>query len=137
MRASVSKRNRQRGGALVETSLTILLFLGLVFGVIEFGRAVYSYNVLAAATREAARYAIVHGSDSGSPASEADIRARVTKWAIGLNPSALTVSTSWAPSNAPGSSVAVRSDYALSPITKLVLPSSITLTTRSEMVISQ
>jgi Flp pilus assembly protein TadG len=137
MRASESKRNRQRGAALLETSLAILLFLGLVFAVIEFGRAVYSYNVLAAATREATRYAIVHGSGSSSPATEADLKARVTKWAIGLNPSALTVSASWSPSNAPGSSVAVRSDYALSPITRLVLRNSITLTTRSEMVISQ
>jgi Flp pilus assembly protein TadG len=137
MRASVSKRNRQRGAALLEASLAILLFLGLVFAVIEFGRAVYSYNVLAAATREATRYAIVHGSGSSSPATEADIKARVRKWAIGLNPSALTVSASWSPSNAPGSSVAVRSDYTLSPITTLVLRNSITLTTRSEMMISQ
>jgi Flp pilus assembly protein TadG len=69
MSAAVRNRNAQRGGALIESALALLLFLSLVFAVFEFGRAVYSYNVLAAATREAARYAIVHGSSSSSPAS--------------------------------------------------------------------
>ena len=137
MNAFGRERNPRRGGALVESSLALLLFLGLIFAVVEFGRAVYAYNVLAAATREATRYAIVHGSGSSSPATQEDIRTRVIRWGIGLNPSALTVSASWQPSNAPGSTVAVRSDYALSPIAKLVFRNAITLTTRSEMVISQ
>jgi Flp pilus assembly protein TadG len=137
MNVAGRNRNPRRGGALVESSLAILLFLALVFAVVEFGRAVYTYNVLAAATREATRYAIVHGSGSSSPATQDDIRGRVIHWAIGLNPSALTVSTTWDPSNAPGSSVAVRSDYSFSPITRLIIPNSFTLTSRSEMVISQ
>lgn len=47
---------KQRGVALVELSLTILILIGIVFGITEFGRAIYQYNTLAKAARDAARY---------------------------------------------------------------------------------
>lgn len=55
-----------RGQALIETALSMLVVIGLVFGVIEFCMAVYSYHYLANAAHEAARYAIVRGSSWGN-----------------------------------------------------------------------
>ena len=49
-------RQRQHGVALVELALTISLLLAITFGVTEFGRAIYTYNTLAKATRDATRY---------------------------------------------------------------------------------
>ena len=46
----------------MEFGLCFLLVFGLVYAIFEFGRVVYSYNVLAGATREASRYAMVHGA---------------------------------------------------------------------------
>lgn len=50
-----------QGGTLVETALTMLILIGLLFAVIEGSLAVYSYHYVANAAHEATRYAIVRG----------------------------------------------------------------------------
>jgi len=50
---------------LLEFSLVLPIFLVMLMGVIDVGRAIWAQNSLAAAAREGARYAIVHGG-SGS-----------------------------------------------------------------------
>lgn len=54
-------RDRSRGQALVETAVILPLFLVLLLGIVDMGRAVWATTSLASAAREAARYAIVHG----------------------------------------------------------------------------
>jgi hypothetical protein len=49
---------------MVEFALVAPLFFLLLFGVIEGGRFVFYYEMLNNATREGARYAIVHGSNA-------------------------------------------------------------------------
>jgi Flp pilus assembly protein TadG len=56
---------KQRGSTLVEFSIAATVFVMVMFGVIEFGRALWTHNALTDAARRGARYAIVH------PASEA------------------------------------------------------------------
>ena len=64
MRRLTASRDRQRGQALVEFSLTIIIFLVLMMGVVDFGRAIYQYNGVSQAAREIARTTAVHpGSD--------------------------------------------------------------------------
>jgi len=65
MKQSVHNNN-QRGAALVEFAIGATLFLTATFGVIEFGRLLWTHNALADAARRGARYAINHS------ASEAD-----------------------------------------------------------------
>ncbi len=50
----------QRGQALVEFSLTILIFLGLLMAVVDLGRGIYMYNGVSEAARELARVTSVH-----------------------------------------------------------------------------
>jgi Flp pilus assembly protein TadG len=53
-----------RGQALVEFSLAIVVFLMLLMGVFDLGRAIYQYNGVAQAAREIARVTAVHpGTD--------------------------------------------------------------------------
>lgn len=47
---------RTRGAALIEFALTLGVLLTLVFGITEFGRAIYEYDALAKAARDATRY---------------------------------------------------------------------------------
>jgi Flp pilus assembly protein TadG len=47
---------RQRGVAAVEMGLVLIPLVLLVFGTTELGRALFQYNTLAKATRDAARY---------------------------------------------------------------------------------
>lgn len=50
--------------SLVEFALTLPIFLLVVTGIFDVGRAVWQENTLAFAAREGTRYAIVHGSAS-------------------------------------------------------------------------
>jgi Flp pilus assembly protein TadG len=50
---------KQRGAAMVEFALIALLFFVILFGIIEFARAMFVYNALVEATRRGARVAAV------------------------------------------------------------------------------
>lgn len=45
---------------MVEFALTLLVFLALLLGILDFGRAIYMYNGVSQAAREIARVASVH-----------------------------------------------------------------------------
>ena len=60
-------RNLSRGQALVETALILPIFLALMLGIVDMGRAVWATTSLASAAREAARFAIVHGGSTNTP----------------------------------------------------------------------
>jgi Flp pilus assembly protein TadG len=64
MRPLRSSRQRSRGQALTEFALVLVPFLLLLYGIIEFGRYVYTVEVMNNAARDGARYAIVHGANS-------------------------------------------------------------------------
>ncbi len=53
------KRQRSRGQALVEFALIVPILVLLIFGIIDFGRYVYTQNSLNQASREGARAAAV------------------------------------------------------------------------------
>jgi len=55
-----SRKNTERGSTLVEFSIAATVFLTVMFGVIEFGRALWTHNALTDAARRGARYAVVH-----------------------------------------------------------------------------
>jgi len=50
----------ERGASLVEFAIGATVFLTVMFGVIEFGRALWVHNALSDAARRGARYAVVH-----------------------------------------------------------------------------
>ncbi len=55
LQCGVNKRSVQ-GAVAVEMALLLALMLVLILGVAEFGRALYQYNTLAKAVRDAARH---------------------------------------------------------------------------------
>lgn len=63
MRHSRSFRTGERGSTLVEFSIAATVFLTAMFGVIEFGRALWVHNALTDAARRGARYAVLHSAD--------------------------------------------------------------------------
>jgi hypothetical protein len=60
----IRRRDDQRGQALVEFALIIGIFVLVVVGIFEGGRAIYTYNAMSNAVREALREAIVHQDDA-------------------------------------------------------------------------
>ena len=53
-------RESERGSTLVEFSIGVTVFLTAMFGVLEFGRALWVHNALTDAARRGARYATMH-----------------------------------------------------------------------------
>lgn len=70
-----AKKSGQRGATLVEFSIGASVFLLVMFGVIEFGRALWVHNALADAARRAARYAINQPANTppGTPTSGTNV----------------------------------------------------------------
>jgi Flp pilus assembly protein TadG len=67
-RNSLQKVRAEQGGqAIVEFALTVILLMLLMFAILELSIFIYTYSVLANAAKEGVRYAIVHGTDNGSP----------------------------------------------------------------------
>jgi Flp pilus assembly protein TadG len=60
-------RDKTRGQAMVEFALVFPVFVLLLVGIFDFGRAIWVNDTLSTAAREAGRYAIVHG---GSPSTD-------------------------------------------------------------------
>lgn len=54
----------QRGAALVEFALAAGVFFTVLFGIVEFGRLLWTHNALTDATRRGARYATLRKNDS-------------------------------------------------------------------------
>ncbi len=68
MRAS----NRQRGVAMIELGICLTLLVTLVFGITEFGRAMFLYDTLAKTARDTARFLAVR--DPSSPGAITDAK---------------------------------------------------------------
>jgi Flp pilus assembly protein TadG len=97
VRSNLLRRQRsERGETLIEFAFASVIFFVMIFGAIEFGLAVWEYNLVSDLAQEGARYAIVHGANSGSPKTEAQVASYVQSRAIGMN---VTTTT---PLGAPG-----------------------------------
>ena len=59
-------RRKERGSALVEFSLSVVLLTAVFGGSFEFGYAIYTYNMLVNAVRDGARYASMKPYDSST-----------------------------------------------------------------------
>ena len=55
------RRDASLGQGLVEFGLVLPIFLAVLIGMVDIGRAVWANNAVANAAREAARFASVHG----------------------------------------------------------------------------
>lgn len=62
---------RQRGVAAVEMGILLGILVLIVFGITEFGRAMYQYDTLAKSVRAAARFLVVYDSEDPDVQSRA------------------------------------------------------------------
>ncbi len=80
-------RRCQRGQSLVEVALVLPILLVILLGIFDFGRAVFAFNTVSNAAREAARLAIVDQTASL-------IVAEGKQAALGLDPATVDVTFS-------------------------------------------
>jgi Flp pilus assembly protein TadG len=60
------KQSWDEGAAAVEGAIVIAILIAMIFGVIEFGRAVWQWNTVMLAVQEAGRYVMIHKPCSAS-----------------------------------------------------------------------
>jgi Flp pilus assembly protein TadG len=158
-RMSTRGKFRNAGGnALVEFALVLPLVLTGIFGVIDFGRALYTYHFVSNAAREATRWASVRGATcnpalytSACPAGRNDVQefvASITPAGIDASPSKLVVDTDWlvppgktnpctgSPKN-PGCAVQVQVTYNFKFVLPFLPKATYPMKSTSEMIISQ
>lgn len=118
--------------------VAVVLFL-LMFGLMSLGSAVYSYNTISNATREAVRYAIVHSPTGPNPASTSDIQQVAINYAVGLGLTDNDVSVSW-PTDAYDNKkldAEIQISYPYKIKIPFVSTVSVNLTSTSRMMVSQ
>lgn len=130
------RRTRQRGSAIVESTITFLGFIFLTLGLMEFSMAVYAYNFVTYAASDAARYGSLHGFHSDHPADTTTLRTFVRDQAVALIRSRVQVESEWQPNNHPGSVVQVRVSYTVNPLVRLMVRNSLAVSSTSRMVIA-
>lgn len=143
-RVGTRPRAGERGQVLVEFALAATLVLTLIFGVIEFGRALFAYDLVAQAARVGTRYAVVNAAacKTSKTNCEAAIKAYILARVTGIDPTQLVPAPAiaWQQVNGldcydPGCYVNVQLAYNFS-FVALPLPAQ-TLKSTSQMVISQ
>jgi TadE-like protein len=98
-------RAKERGSSLVEQSFIIVFLLTMMLGIIDCGRALYTYHFVSNAAREATRWASVRSASCkpgawlpGCPALPATVQTtfRTNMSTMGLDPSKITFTTTYA-----------------------------------------
>jgi len=136
-RKSGSWRDR-RGVAALEFALSGVPVLILLLATIEFGRLIADQYALSIGVERAARYAVVHGSQSASPASAADIVAQFYAAAapfLAAGAGEPVVSVAFSPGNAPGGLVSIAARYDFIPVSTLEAIPAITLSAQASYTI--
>jgi hypothetical protein len=142
--ASRDARRSSRGATLVEFALVAPMFFLLLFSIVEAARFTFYYELLNNATRDGARYAIVHGANSFDPTGPpndplgADVVARVKQSALGLLGTAVSVPPpTYTPfKNERGTTVTVHASYTYSTVIPLVPLPPITVEAESTLVLN-
>jgi Flp pilus assembly protein TadG len=116
------RRERSAGQSLVEVAFVLPVLLILLLGIFDFGRAIYAYNAVSNAAREAARVAIV---DQNATV----VVAEGKRAALGLDPNAVNVTFPTPPCNLIGCTATVTVDHTWQAITPLFPPIDFEATT--------
>ncbi|HXP19691.1 MAG TPA: TadE family protein [Streptosporangiaceae bacterium] len=110
IRRLLSGSERDRGAVAVEFALLLPVLLLLIFGVIDFGRALNAQVTLTQAAREGARLDALN---------QPNVVSRTQAAATGLSNVTVTVVTSCPPGAGPGVNADVRVSYSFSFITPI------------------
>ena len=139
------------GTALAEFAVVAPVMLALLFTILGFGSALFSFDLVTHAARLGTRWAIVRGATctaSGCPAAASDVQTYVQGQATGIDGTKLAVTTNWAASgsctttqypsaNGPGCLVTVKVTYPFTFVVPFVPTPSISMSAQSQMIIAQ
>jgi Flp pilus assembly protein TadG len=146
----------QRGATLVEQALILPILVALFFGIVDMGRALYSYTYVSYIARDAARWASARGTtlnNTRTRVSQTDVINYVKNVSgQGLDASQLTANAAWiAPPNGsplctggtgpvnekPGCIVQVTVTYNFQFFFRFIPVGTLPMSSESQMIITQ
>jgi Flp pilus assembly protein TadG len=141
----------ERGAGMAETAIVMGVVLALLFGIIDFGRTMYTYAFVAQLARQGARWAIVRGDQctllDHCSATTDQVQTYIRSLSYGAtDANSIQVTASWnaasCPPNAttvkqPGCVVTVNVQYPFRFIAPFVSGAQLNMSSTSQMVISQ
>jgi len=159
LRRIVPRGGGEAGVSLVEFAMSVVILLTLMFGIVDFARAMYTWAFVSWAAQSGTRYAIVRGatwagtscSTTATAACDAT-SANVTSYVQGLAPPGVTGSsvqvnaqwpattptgTSCSTANGQGCLVKVTVSYTFHYVTPFLPTTGISLSSTSEQVIQE
>ena len=134
-RSALSRLARDdRGQSIVEYALGLSISMYLIMGVVDFGRALYAYDVLANTAREGARYGIVSARTNSQIIAYAATKAYLSNLTVTVVDRG--TAGDWT------DPVVVQASHTFTPITPLIAQvccggGSMTLNARSSMHVEQ
>jgi Flp pilus assembly protein TadG len=137
------RRHGQRGSGLPEMAIVATALLALMFGIIDFGRAMYTYSFVAQLARAGARWAIVRGSGctvlDHCNATSASLQTYVQSLSLGMTNASKITATLILPNNcqSAGCPVLVTVTYPFAFMTGVLPSAQFNMSSTSQMVISQ
>lgn len=143
MRATTNVRkllkSSSAGQAAAEFGLVATGLFLLIFALMSLGSAVYDYNTLSSAAREAVRYATIHSPTSADPATPDQIKQVAINYAQGMDIEKSDVSVSWPtdPNITIKKDAQVTVSYTYKLKIPLMSPVALDLTSTSRMLVSQ
>ncbi|WP_349361797.1 TadE family protein [Arthrobacter sp. NQ7] len=102
---------REAGAVAVEFALVLPIFLALVLGIAEMGRAFNIQVSLSEAARQASRYAAVHCSEAGYSPASAQAAGVAAAPSVALTDSNISITYTGTGSCADGNDVSVSVSY--------------------------
>jgi Flp pilus assembly protein TadG len=123
-------RRDDRGTALIEMAFTLPLLLLISLGIIEFGRAFQTWQILTNAAREGARVAVLPGYDDSMVAARVQEYVQAGVLDAGVTPTVTiqrSVPVSYGTGTATGSKVVVNYPFrfmAFNGVARLVVPNT-------------
>lgn len=135
-RFRVRLRRDTKGQSLVEFALASVLFFTVLFGIIQFGLAIWQYNTVASLAQEGARWASVRGSTSSIPATAGQLQTYVQSRSPGFGVTVTATPTN--PSAAsPGATIQVRVSSTFNMGVSLLPVSTLTLQSTARSIVSR
>lgn len=134
-RRNATRRRGERGETLVEFAFASLIFFTFIFGVLQFGLAIWKYNLVSGLAHDGARYAAVHGQNSGSPKTAAQVDSYIQGLAYGMT--VTTTGTDNPSVKIPGDTVSVTVSYTLATGGGVIPSWSIPISTVAKMTVTR
>ena len=134
----------ERGATVLEFGFASVIFFMTIFGTIEFGRAVWQYNMMSDLAQEGARWAVVHGygnttscasaTSTQCKASSAQIQSYVQSRSPGITVSVTTTPSPDSTTAVAGTTVSVQVQSSFTPVLNIIPHSTMTLSSTSRML---